>query len=112
MARRSIESRMDRLVDKLLPPRSIERKLWDNPELRARVELHHSKVERIILRVVERDGPGSAFARLADNDLTLPQMPKDLREALRLPDPPIITVDMTTDEASAAYLAFMEGPDS
>ena len=101
---------MDRLVDKLLPPGSVERRLWDNPELRARVELHQSKVDRIIRRVQNCDPTlGAAYERYLAGDLVLPAMPEDLREALRLPDPPIITVSMTTDEAAEAWDRFRDG---
>lgn len=110
MARRSVDSRMDRILAKLLPPGSRAWREWHlSDDLREALLSHETKVARIISEIEKRDGPGGSYARLIDGDLTLPQMPQSLRVALGLFDPPPVTEDMTLSEVAAAYRQLIEG---
>lgn len=102
---------MDRLLDRLLPIGSHERRLHQlSDDLRAALELHQTKVAVIISHVENIDPtPGAFYARLIDGDASLPQMPEALRQALAIPDAPIITENMTLSEIAAAYQSLIEG---
>ena len=114
MARRSIESRCDRIMAKILPPGSYERRVYElPPEMKQALELYQTKTDAIILRVEKSDPtPGAAYERLLRGDLVLPVMPGNLRDALGLVDPPEITESMSPAEVSDAYRRFVEGDQS
>jgi hypothetical protein len=110
VARRSIDSRMDRILNRILPPGSIERAEYELPEdMKQALRLHRSKASAIISGVVNRDGPGAAYARLLEGDLILPALPVQLREALGLVEMPAVTEDMTAAEAGEIYQRMIEG---
>ena len=109
MARKSIESRMSRIVDRLLPPGSIERRLWDCPELAEAWRLHQAKTAAIIDRMVKIRGEGSAFEALCEGELIFPPMPEDLAAALGLPPAPRFTADMSVAECARLWDAFRDG---
>lgn len=113
MARRSIDSRMDRILNRILPPGSIERREYELPaDLREALQLHRSKASAIISAIEKRDGPGAAYERLINGDLSLPAMPVQLRQALAIPDAPKIYEGMTTSEAAEVYTRLIDGDDS
>lgn len=106
--RRSLDSRMDRLFDLLLPAGSMQRAEYMLPEqLKAALRIHRTKTDTLI-RGLETE-PGAAFAAMADGTLELPAMPPMLRTALALSDPPTITTDMTTSEAAATWADYALG---
>ena len=108
--RKSIESRMDRIMAKLLPPGSMARREYDLPtHLTDALQHHRHRTARIIQRAENRDGPGGAYGRLLAGDLTLPTMPAVLADALGLSDPPSTTADATTEEAAQAWDRYREG---
>ncbi len=111
MARRSVDRRLDKLLDVILPPGSFERRAHElPPEMKQALELYQTKVAAIILRAEKSDStPGAAFARLLDGDLILPQMPQALKQALGLVDPPEITEAMSLTEISDLYQRYVEG---
>jgi hypothetical protein len=110
MARRSIDSRMDRILNRILPPGSIERREYELPaNLRDALELHRSKASAIISAIEKRDGPGAAYERLINGDLSLPAMPVQLRAALGIADVPEIHDGMSTSEIAAIYTRLVEG---
>ena len=110
MARRSVDSRMDRILAKLLPPGSRAWREWHlSDDMKEVLLSHETKVASIISEIEKRDGPGGSYARLINNDLTLPAMPEALRQALGLVDPPEIHEGMSTAEISDLYQRFVEG---
>lgn len=110
MARRSIDSRMDRILNRILPPGSYERRVYDLPsEMRAALQTHESKVGRIIQGIEKSAGPGAAYARLLDGDLSLPAMPVQLRDALGLVDPPALADSIALSEIAEVWQAMIEG---
>lgn len=110
MARRSVDSRMDRILAKLLPPGSRAWREWHlSDDMKEALLSHETKVARIISEIEKRDGPGGSFARLIAGDLTLPQMPQSLRQALGLVDPPPLTEDMSLSEIGDVYRQLVEG---
>lgn len=111
MARRSVDRRLDKLLDTILPPGSHERRVHELPDdLRASLELHQAKTSEIFLRLENIDPtPGAAYARLLDGDLVLPMMPPELRSALGLVDPPVLLESMGTSEIADVYQRFIEG---
>ena len=111
MSRRSIDSRMDRIVDKLLPPGSMERREhFLPPDLREALQTHRTRVSGIIARA-EKSEPDGAAGALLDGTLQLPAMPSVLRDALGLVDPPSITEHTSSNEASEIYNRFAHGKD-
>ena len=110
MARRSVDRRLDKLLDAILPPGSHERRVHELPDdLREALRLHQAKTSGIISHVENIDPtPGAFYARLIDGDATLPQMPQALRLALGIADAPEITEAMTLSEIAAAYTALIE----
>lgn len=110
MARRSIDSRMDRILNRILPPGSIERREYELPaDLREALQLHRSKASAIIFGIEKRDGPGAAYERLIVGDLVLPQLDGHLREALGIDDVPEIREGMSTSEVAEIYTRLIEG---
>ncbi|WP_390473858.1 hypothetical protein [Altererythrobacter sp. MTPC7] len=109
MSRRSIDSRMDRIVDRLLPPGSMARREYRLPDaMKAALAIHRQESARIIARF---EKPGSWYEAHLENDPTaaIPEMPRQLREALGLVDPPVITDRHTDNDAAAAWDRFREG---
>lgn len=112
MARKSLDSRLDRLMDALLPVGSMQRAEYELPEhLQAALQIHQTKTNSIIARL-EKTEPGAAFAALADGSLELPAMPVALRDALHLPLAPVITDTMTTSEAAATWAQYALGEEA
>lgn len=111
MARRSVDRRLDRLLDALLPPGSFERRKHDlSDELRAALQLYEEESTAIFFRVRKSDPtPGAAYGRLLDGDLIMPTMPPELRDALGLVDPPEVTEAMTLEEVAAIWQNMLEG---
>lgn len=105
MSRRSIDSRMDRIMARLLPPGSVARREYElSPELRERLDYHRSKTAAIISRAAKCGGPGSAYERWIEGELYLPDMPSELTEALGLRDPLAgIGPDATAEELAEIY---------
>lgn len=111
MARKGLESRMQRLMDALLPVGSMERaEYFLHPEHRAALDNHRQTTARIIDRL-ENSAPGSWFAACLDNDpdAQVPTMPYALRKALKLPEPPVVTPDTSADEAARLWQRFALG---
>ena len=112
MARKSLDSRLDRLMDALLPPNSMARREYDLPDdLREALQTHRTKVDSII-RGLENERPGAAYEAMLSNSLDTPQIPVALRNALGLVDPPPITDGMSSAEASAIYHRFAHGDEA
>lgn len=110
MARRSIDSRMDRILNRILPPGSYERRVYDLPsEMRAALQLYEEKSGAILSAVEKRAGPGAAYERLLDGDLSLPAMPVQLRDALGLVDLPALADSMALSEIAEVWQAMIEG---
>ena len=109
MARKSIDSRMDRIYEALLPVGSMARREYELPDdLRVMLAKHRARTARIIDRA-EKTEPGGAYAAMVDGTLQLPDMPATLRDALQLYDPPTITIDMSVREAADAWQRFAFG---
>ena len=49
------------------------------------------------------DGQGGIFAAILDGRFEPDPMPRDVAQWLGISDPPVITVDMTTDDAADLY---------
>lgn len=111
MARRSIDSRMDRILDALLPAGSIERREYElAPEMRRALQIHRTRTTSIIRRE-ENAKPGKAYEAMLEGTLQLPEMPQALRDALQLSDLPVITADHSADQAATAWCEFALGDD-
>jgi hypothetical protein len=103
MSRRSIDSRMDRIMARLLPPGSMAAREHGLPEhLRAMLDHHRSKTAAIIDRCQKIGGPGEFYRRMIEGEIDPPPMPQVLRDALRVVDPPALTEGM--DAATVAHL--------
>lgn len=110
MARRSVDSRMDRILAKLLPPGTRAWREWHlSDDMKEALLSYETKVASIISEIEKRDGPGGSYAKLIAGDLTLPMMPQSLRLALGLVDPPEITEAMTLTEIGDVYRTLVEG---
>ena len=111
MARRSVDRRLDKLLDAILPPGSHERRVHElSDDLRDLLRSHQAKTDAIFLRLENIDStPGAAYARLLAGDLVLPMMPVQLRQALALPDAPVLTESMTLAEIGDVYRQLIEG---
>lgn len=111
MSRKSIDSRMDRIMDALLPRGSFARREHDLPDhLRAVLAEWRRKDAAIITRLEKQHGPGW-FRLVLDGDVTFPPMPRGLSDVLGLVDPPRITEAHTTAKAAEIYHAFAQGTD-
>lgn len=109
MARKSIDSRMDRIYDALLPVGSLARREHELPDdLRALLAKHRARTARIIDRA-EKTEPGGAYAAMLDGSLQFPDTPPVLREALQLSCPPVITEHHTVSEAADLWAQFALG---
>jgi len=109
MARKSIESRLDRIMDALLPRGSFARRQYDLPDhLRAVLGEWREETAAITAGLEKKFGPGWFRLTLADS-VAPPPMPSALSDALGLVDPPTLTVDMTTAECAEAYHQFAQG---
>lgn len=107
--RRSLDSRMDRVFDLLLPAGSMQRAEYMlPPHLKNALRIHQTKTNGII-RGLEKTEPGAAFGAVADGTLELPAMPAVLRDALQLSGPPAITNDMSVREAAATWADYALG---
>ena len=111
MSRKSLGSRMDRIMDALLPRDSFARREHDLPDyLRLVLAEWRRKDAAIIARLEKEHGPGW-FRLVLDADTAFPPMPAILSEALGLVDPPRITEAHTTAEASEIYNQYAQGAD-
>ena len=109
MARKSLDSRLDRLMDTLLPPGSMAAREYYLPShLQEALRIHRTKVDSII-RGLENERPGASYEALLSNTLDVPEMPATLRTALGLVDPPVVTEDMTVSEAAALWAEYALG---
>ena len=91
-------------MNALLPVGSMERaEYFLHPSHRAALTSHRQQVAAIIGRFKNSD-PGAWYARYLDGDpaAQVPQMPQPLRDALKMPEPPLVTPDM--DDAQVARL--------
>lgn len=111
MARKSIESRLDRILDRLLRPGSFERREHDLPDhLRAVLTEWRERTDRIISGQKIEHGE-SWYPLFAAGELETPPMPRVLSDALGLNDPPVITENMTLAEAAQVYSDFAQEAD-
>ena len=110
MSQLSIARRLDRLLDALLPPYSPERAEHDLPDdLREALAAHRARCARIIEDAEIAGQPGDAFAMMLDGSLATPEMPEPLKRALNVVAAPVITTDMTLDEAARVYCDYAQG---
>lgn len=102
--RKSIDSRMDRIVDRLLPPGSMERREYFlTPDMKASLAQYRQSVGAAI------DNTEDAGAALLDGTLQIPDMPYALKRALGLSDDaPIISEDMSVNDAARLYADFVQ----
>lgn len=109
-----MDRRLDRLLDAILPPGSYARRVHELPKsMREMLRLHQAKVASIISGIEKRDPrPGAFFERLIDGDVTLPRMPEALRQALAIPDAPVLSEDLTLAEIAEFYRQLIEGDQS
>ena len=111
MARKSLDSRLDRLMDALLPVGSMARREYElSPEMRRALQIHRTRTTSIIRRE-ENAKPGEAYEAMLEGTLQLPEMPQTLRDALQLSDLPVITADHSADQAATAWCEFARGDD-
>lgn len=111
MARKSLDSRLDRLMDALLPPGSMAAREYYLPShLQEALRIHRTKVDSII-RGLENERPSASYEAMMSNTLDVPEMPRALRDALGLVDAPVVTEDMTTAEAADLWQRFAFGDD-
>ncbi|MXO46868.1 hypothetical protein GRI69_01155 [Erythrobacter vulgaris] len=109
MARKSIDSRMDRIYGALLPIGSMARREYELPDdLRDMLAKHRTRTAAIIDRA-ENTEPGGAYAAMLEGTLRLPEMPAVLRDALQLSDPPVVTEDMSVREVADVWMEFAVG---
>lgn len=111
MARKGLDSRLDRIMDALLPPGSMERREYHlAPAHRATLDNHRQTTAAIIDRL-ENSDPGAWYARYLDGDpaAQVPPMPEALRDALDLAEPPTIALDASEREAADAWQRFALG---
>lgn len=111
MARKSLDSRLDRIMDALLPVGSMERaEYFLHPTHRAALTSHRQQVAAIIGRFKNSE-PGSWFAAYLDGEPTaqVPPMPDALRKALRLTEPPLVTPDMDDAQVARAWNRYALG---
>ncbi|WP_394270639.1 hypothetical protein [Qipengyuania sp.] len=109
MSRKSIDSRMDRIVDVLLPPGSMARREHDlPPEMRGALDQWRREQAAIISRAEKEHGP-DWYGLTIDDELEFPPMPTVLKDALGLIDPPVITESMTADEAARLWNDYCHG---
>ena len=111
MARKSLESRMTKVMDALLPVGSMQRREYELPEnLRELLVRHRNRTAAIISRF-ENQEPGGWYAAFVEGDpaAALPEMSRALRDALQLSDPPAITEDMSAAEAALAWTRYATG---
>ena len=111
MARKSLDSRLDRIMDALLPVGSMERAEYMLPaHLQGMLAKHRTRTARIIAGA-EKSEPGGWFAAYVAGDpaAALPDMPKALSDALQLVQPPTITEDMSVVDAAQAWADYALG---
>jgi hypothetical protein len=111
MSRRSIDTRMDRIFDRLLPHGSQERREYFLPDhLRGALAYHRERTAAFISAAEKTyPEPGAIYGAMLDGTLELPVMPKVLRDALDLPEPPSLTTDMSETEIADLYRQFAHG---
>ena len=109
--RRSLDSRMDRIYEALLPTGSMARREYElRDDLRALLAKHRARTTDIIRRA-EKSEPDGAYAAMLDGSLQLPAMLAALRDALALSDAPTVTQDMDAGEAADLWQTFAQGDD-
>ena len=110
MPRKSIDSRLDRLFAKLLPPGSRERAEYYLPDdLSVLLANHRAKTARIIDRAKILGGPGHSYELLLAGRLDTPPMPAAVAEALDLPEHTTIITDHSVADAARFYAQFALG---
>ena len=111
MSQLSLSRRIERLFDVVLPPGSEARKVHDlPPHLRDLYERHRANCDRTAARIEQEHGPGALYAQMIEGEGDpLPQMPRALRDALVLVDPPAITEADTVFDAADAWQQFALG---
>ena len=109
MARKSLDSRLDRLMDALLPPGSLQHREYHlPPEHAAALAKHRRQTDREISRL-EKIAPGASYEAMMSNTLDAPQMPRVLRDALGLVDAPVVTEEHTVFDAAQAWSDYALG---
>lgn len=111
MSRRSIDTRMDRIIDQLLPPGSMKRREYFlSDHLRAALDYHRSRTASYISAAEKTNpAPGAVFAAMLDDRFHLPIMPQPLRDALDMPEPPAITAAMSDEQVADLWRTFAFG---
>ncbi|PZU18318.1 MAG: hypothetical protein DI591_00115 [Citromicrobium sp.] len=111
MARKGLDSRLDRIMDLLVPPNTMAHREYHlAPEHRAALTSHR-RTTAAKIDGLENSAPGSWYGAFLDNDpnAQLPPMPYALRKALNLPEPPVVTPDTSADEAARLWQRFALG---
>lgn len=109
--RRSLDNRMQAVMDRLLPPGSLRHREYNlSPDHAAALAEHRRQTALEIARL-EKIAPGASFEALLAGTLDVPDMPKALRTALGLVGAPVITEDMDTGQAAALWSEFALGDD-
>ena len=107
--RRSLDNRMSAVMDRLLPPGSLQHREYNlSPEHAAALAKHRRQTDREISRL-EKIAPGASYEAMMSNTLDVPQMPRALRDALQLVDAPTITEDMSVADAAQAWADYALG---
>lgn len=107
--RRSLDNRMQALMDRLLPPGSLQHREYNlSPEHAAALAKHRRQSSREISRL-EKIAPGASYEALLAGTLDTPEMPRRLQVALGLKDVPVITEEHTASEAAEAWRRFALG---
>jgi hypothetical protein len=110
MSRKSIDSRMDRIMSRLLPPGSIERAEYDLSDFqRAHLLSYRQEVAAIISRATETGGPGHAYELIAGGQLDMPAMPSSLAKALGIKPAPHLPEGVTVADAERGWNLYRDG---
>ncbi|UVI39107.1 hypothetical protein [Qipengyuania spongiae] len=100
-------------MDRLLPHGSRKRREYFLPDhLRGALAYHRERTAAYTSAAEKtHPEPSAIYAALLDGTLEMPVMPKVLREALGLVDPPLLTADMNNVDIWEAYRSFVHGDD-
>lgn len=109
MVRVSLDRRIGRIWDEVCPPGSMLRREHQlSPEQAALLAKHRRQVAREISRF-EKIAPGASYEALLAGTLDVPQMPRAVRTALGLVDPPVVTEEHTVVEAAQSWTDYAQG---